>query len=279
MSDDPAKARMLQAGHTADKLAQTSDIRARTPGRIFVGKIGPAYDSATQLDLRRDHAFALDAVHAELEAQRDLGTSLIDHFQLIEVQSKADSKARFLLRPDLGRVLASECRDKIKQNCPGRTDLQVVIGDGLSAAAVAAQVPRLLPLLEAGAKMRGWSFGRPFVVRYCRVGVLNDVGELLDPTILALLIGERPGLATAESLSAYMAYRPQPGHTDAQRNLISNIHARGIAPEEAAPRILALADKMMRMQASGVEVKEDRVAAYAIEPPRSPELMSPPAEQ
>jgi ethanolamine ammonia-lyase small subunit len=140
-------------------------------------------------------------------------------------------------------------------------DLQVVIGDGLSAAAVTAQVPRLLPLLEAQARNCGWSFGRPFVVRYCRVGVLNEIGALLDPAVVVLLIGERPGLATAESLSAYMAYRPRPGHSDAQRNLISNIHARGITPEAAARRIMNLAAKMRQCETSGVAVKEDLPAA------------------
>jgi ethanolamine ammonia-lyase small subunit len=132
-----------------------------------------------------------------------------------------------------------------------------VIGDGLSAAAVARQVPRLLPLLEEEARQRGWRFGQPFVVRYCRVGVLNDIGELLDPAVVVLLIGERPGLATAESLSAYLAYRPRPGHTDAQRNLISNIHARGVTTEAAAQRILSLAERMRQAENSGVAIKEE----------------------
>src|SRR5438094_10440092 len=114
----------------------------------------------------------------------------------------------------------------------------------------------LLPLLESEFRSKGWNLGQPFAVRYCRVGVLNDVGALLDSLICVLLIGERPGLATAESLSAYLAYRPRPGHTDAQRNLISNVHARGVGPDEAARRILALAEQMMRARASGVGVKE-----------------------
>jgi ethanolamine ammonia-lyase small subunit len=102
--------------------------------------------------------------------------------------------------------------------------------------------------------------GRVFFVRHCRVGVLNDVGDLLRPEVVVLLIGERPGLATAESLSAYMAYRPCAGHTDAQRNLISNIHERGVPPAQAAPRILALAEQMRRLNTSGIEVKEVRPA-------------------
>src|SRR6185369_2497028 len=127
----------------------------------------------------------------------------------------------------------------------------------LSAAAVVAQVPGLLPLLEEQAVRRGWRFGRPFFVRYCRVGVMNEVGELLDAKVVVLLIGERPGLATAESLSAYMAFRPRAGHTDAQRNLVSNLHARGIRLDEAAWRIGALAERMRAAQTSGVSVKED----------------------
>src|SRR5204863_6665587 len=131
------------------------------------------------------------------------------------------------------------------------------VGDGLSATAVAVQVPRLLPRLSDGAAARGWSFGQPFAVRYCRVGLLNDIGELLDPEVVVLLIGERPGLATADSLSAYMAYRPRTSHTDAERNLISNIHARGVTPVRAATRIVRLATRMRELQLSGVAVKEE----------------------
>ena len=98
------------------------------------------------------------------------------------------------------------------------------------------------------------SFGRPFVIRYCRVGVLNDIGERLDPAIVLLLIGERPGLTTSNSLSAYMAYRPRAEHTDAHRNLISNIHAHGLPPEEAARQIFALATTMLRQETSGVQL-------------------------
>lgn len=249
----------------------------RTHARILVGRAGLAYPTSTQLELRRDHAFALDAVHAEIDLARDLGAELVERYQLFEVRTQAESKAQFLMRPDLGRVLASASRDDVLRHCPKSDYLQIVIGDGLSAAAVTAQVPRLLPLLANGTKAHGWSFGRPFVVRYCRVGVMNDVGELLDPVVVVLLIGERPGLATAESLSAYMAYRPRPGHTDAQRNLISNIHARGVTPEEAAPRILALAEKMVHVKCSGVAVKEDRASAYAPGPPGLPAATPPPA--
>jgi ethanolamine ammonia-lyase small subunit len=232
-------------------------VRARTPARILVGRAGPAYRTATQLELRQDHAAAVDAVHAELDLDEDFGPDFVRTWKLFELTTRAGSKAEYLMRPDLGRRLGEGARAELVRQGTRGVDVQVAIGDGLSAAAVAAQVPRLLPLLEEGARLRGWSFGRPFVVRHCRVAVLNDVGDLLDPGVVVLLIGERPGLATAESLSAYLAYRPRPGHTDAQRNLISNIHGRGVAPDEAARRILALAERMRQMQTSGVAVKED----------------------
>jgi ethanolamine ammonia-lyase small subunit len=232
-------------------------VRARTPARILVGRAGPAYRTSTQLELRQDHAAALDAVHAELDAEADFGPEFIERWKLFLVQTRAQSKAEFLMRPDLGRQFSDAARADILSRCTKSVDLQVVIGDGLSAAAVVAQVPPLLPLLAEQAKSRGWSFGQPFAVRYCRVGILNDIGELLDPAVVVLLIGERPGLATAESLSAYMAYRPRPGHTDAQRNLISNIHARGVPIEAAAARIIALAERLRAAQASGVGVKEE----------------------
>jgi ethanolamine ammonia-lyase small subunit len=107
------------------------------------------------------------------------------------------------------------------------------------------------------------------------VGVLNDIGELLDPAVVVLLIGERPGLATAESLSAYMAYRPRAGHDDARRNLISNIHARGVAPDEAAPRIARLAERMIFLAASGVEVKEEWAPAALSSRAPSPKGLEP----
>lgn len=230
-------------------------VRALTPARLLAGRVGTSYRTATQLALREDHAAAVDAVHAEIDLMRDLGSEFVAHWALFEVRTRARSKAEYLLRPDLGRLLDDEA-DGLLGDCPRGADLQIAIGDGLSSTAVAAQVPALLPLLAAGAKRLGLRIGQPFFIRNCRVGALNEIGRILDPAVAVLLIGERPGLATAESLSAYLAYRPRPGQTDAHRNLISNIHARGTPPPEAADRILRLASQMIRLQLSGVEVKE-----------------------
>jgi ethanolamine ammonia-lyase small subunit len=231
-------------------------VRERTPARILVGRAGSSYRTPTLLELRRDRAAAIDAVHAEVEMERDLGGDLVRRFHLFEVHTQAGSKEEYLRRPDLGRRLDDAARETLRKECPAGCVVQTVIGDGLSAAAVAVQAPGLLTQLDEEVRRRGWSFGRPFFIRHCRVGVINDIGGILDPEVVILLIGERPGLATAESLSAYLAYRPRPGHTDAQRNLISNIHARGVGHEEAARRIVALAEQMRSRQTSGVAIKE-----------------------
>jgi len=243
-------------------------LLARTPARVLAGRAGPGYRTATWLQLREDHAAARDAVHAELALDR-LGP-LVEEYRLFAVTTRAASRAEYLTRPDLGRRLDDDARTRVVAECPRGADLQVVIGDGLSATAVHAQVPALLPLLAAEAAARGWRFGRPFAVRHCRVGVLNDVGELLDPAVVVVLIGERPGLATAESLSAYLAYRPRPGHTDADRNLVSNVHARGVPPADAARRVAALAAAVARAGASGVGVKEELPSGVASAPRASP---------
>jgi ethanolamine ammonia-lyase small subunit len=234
-----------------------AQLRARTPARILSSRAGPAYRTVTWLELRRDHAAARDAVRAEIDLAEDLGAAFVSEWGLFEVATLAQTKEEFLLRPDLGRSLSEAARGELGRCCPARADFQVAIADGLSAAAVKAQVPALLPLLADEARCRNWQFGQTVFIRHGRVGVLNDIGELLEPVVAVLLIGERPGLATAESLSAYMAYRPRAGHDDARRNLISNIHARGVPPDQAAMRIAQLAARLAQLGTSGVAVKEE----------------------
>jgi ethanolamine ammonia-lyase small subunit len=236
-------------------------IRARTPARLLEGRSGAAYRTNTQLNLRESHAAARDAVRTELNLT-DLGADFIRAWSLFEVTTEATSKDQYLLRPDLGRRLSERSRIKIKSDCATISDLQIIIGDGLSVTAVASQVPSLLPLLYEGAKAHNWTIGQTFAVRYCRVGILNEIGDLLRPKVAILLIGERPGLATAESLSVYMAYQPNKSHTDANRNLISNIHARGVPLDQAAQRILNLADAMIREQKSGFRLREETPPHY-----------------
>jgi ethanolamine ammonia-lyase small subunit len=231
-------------------------IRARTPARLLAGRAGAAYRTGTQIELREAHAAARDAVRAELDLSKMFGADFLARWQAFEVSTQAKAKDEYLLRPDLGRRLDDRSRTDVRERCPSGSDLQIVIGDGLSVPAIQAQTPPLMPLLSEGARVRGWKIGRLFVIRHCRVAVLNEIGELLDPKVVVLLIGERPGLATADSLSAYMAYRPRALHTDADRNLISNIHARGLGPQAAAARILNLAAQMMKQEMSGSRLRE-----------------------
>src|SRR3984893_12846772 len=247
-----------------DQLAQPYDlpeivkrVRAQPPARLLAGRSGAAYRTNTHLELREAHAAARDAVRAELDLSTHLGNDFIHKWNLFEVCSQTTTKDECLLRPDLGRHLNENSRAEVSRRCTTGHDLQVVIGDGLSVSAVALQVPRLLPLLHEGAKTRDWSLGEIFVIRHCRVGILNEIGELLSPKVAVLLIGERPGLATAESLSAYMAYQPRKDHTDANRNLISNIHPRGVSTQPAASRILNLAAQMMAVSTSGCVLREE----------------------
>jgi ethanolamine ammonia-lyase small subunit len=240
-------------------------IRTRTPARLLTGRAGTSYRTTIQMELREAHAAARDAVRAELDLQRDFDFSQIRKWNLFEVSTRAENKDEYLLRPDLGRQFSSESREEISKRCPAGPDLQITIGDGLSVTAVRTQVPQLLPLLLDGAAALGWNVGQFFVVHYCRVGILNEIGELLSPKVAVLLIGERPGLATAESLSAYMAYQPQSKHTDADRNLISNIHARGVSMRDAASRILNFSAQMMATRSSGYTLREEPSARRALE--------------
>jgi ethanolamine ammonia-lyase small subunit len=182
------------------------------------------------------------------------------------VASAATDRREHLLRPDLGRRLSDEAREAVREGCPAGADLQVLIGDGLSATAVHAQVHVLLGPLLAGAASRGWSVGRTIAIERCRVGILNDVGEVLGPRLVVLLVGERPGLATARSLSAYVALSPRAGQTDADRNLISNIHEGGTPAAEACERLLGLLDAIMSAGRSGVAVREGSPAAALPDP-------------
>ena len=233
-------------------------IKMHTPARLLVGRAGAAYRTETQLQLREDHAKARDAVQAELELKTVFDSEFIDEWKLFEVSTRACNKLEYLARPAFGRELSEEsCREILRRCLLGR-DIQIAIGDGLSALAIQTQVPKLLPLLLEGLGKFDWSIGQTFFIRHCRVGILNDIGEVLKPRVAILLIGERPGLACADSISAYMAYQPSRSHSDANRNLVSNIHERGLSAPSAAARILNLCAQMMRLGISGCTLKEQQ---------------------
>jgi ethanolamine ammonia-lyase small subunit len=224
---------------------------ASTMARIGVGRAGPRYSTASLLTFQADHAVTQDALY------RDVDQKLLDDLGLFTVQTRiTGGKQEYLLRPDLGRQLDDDARRTVQEKCVKSPNLQLVVGDGLSAAAVEANVREMFPVIRQGAQAAGLSLGTPFFIKYCRVGVLNDIGDLLQPDVVILLIGERPGLGRAESLSAYMAYRPKAGDTDADRDVVCNIFNNGgTNPLEGAAFTLQIAQKMMRHQASGVKLK------------------------
>jgi len=235
--------------------AQTPDalpaLLASTTARIGVGRAGPRYNTFALLLCQGDHAITQDAL------MRDVDQHVLDELDLFTVHTKiTGGKPEYLLRPDLGRQLSDAARQIIEAQCIPSPHIQLVVGDGLSATAVEANVCAIVPALMQGAEAARWSVGTPFFIKHCRVGVLNDIGEVLQPDVVILLIGERPGLGRAASLSAYMAYRPKAGDTDADRDVVSNIFSNGgTDPLVGATSILQLAQKMMQYQASGVKLK------------------------
>jgi ethanolamine ammonia-lyase small subunit len=226
-------------------------LMAATSARIGVGRAGPRCRTESLLLFQADHAVTQDALYRDVDAQ------LLADLGLFSVQTRVTGgKQEYLLRPDLGRQLNDESQRLIREKCVQAPKLQLVVGDGLSAAAVEANVREMFPVLLQGAQAAGLSVGTPFFIKYCRVGVLNDIGALLQPDVVILLIGERPGLGRAESLSAYMAYRPKPGDTDADRDVVCNIFNNGgTNPLEAAAYVLQIAQKMLRHRASGIKLK------------------------
>jgi len=224
---------------------------ASTTARIGVGRAGPHYNTYSLLLFQADHAVTQDALY------RDVDQKLLDDLGLFTVQTRiTGGKQEYLLRPDLGRQLSDEAKKVIGEKCVKSPNLQLVVGDGLSAAAVEANAREMFPVILQGAKSAGLSVGTPFFIKYCRVGVLNDIGELLKPDVVILLIGERPGLGRAESLSAYMAYHPKAGDTDADRDVVCNIFNNGgTNPLEGAAFTIQIAQKMRQHQASGVKLK------------------------
>jgi ethanolamine ammonia-lyase small subunit len=226
-------------------------LMTSTTARIGVGRAGPRPRTGARLLFQGDHAITQDALY------QDVDQGLLDEFNLFSVQTRiTGSKQEYLLRPDLGRQLSDEAKQAIREKCPKNADIQLVIGDGLSAAAIEANLPQLFPLLRQNVLAAGLTFGAPFFIKHARVGVMNDIGDLLQPDVVVLLIGERPGLGRAESISAYMAYRPKSGDTDADRDVVCNIFENGgMNAIEASALIVQTAQEMRKYRVSGVKLK------------------------
>ncbi|MDR1711513.1 MAG: ethanolamine ammonia-lyase subunit EutC [Propionibacteriaceae bacterium] len=224
-------------------------IKATTWARLGQGRSGPRYTTAAVLRFLADNATAMDAVF------NDVSPELIQRLGLFSVQTVCQSRDDFLTYPDKGAQFDPAVLAEIKAKCQPNPQVQVFVTDGLSSTAVEANVPDLLPAFQQGLKLKGLTMGTPFFVKYGRVRSMEPISEALGATVTCVLVGERPGLATAESLSAYLAYQAKVGMSEALRTCLSNIHKEGTNAAEAGAHLAELAAEMIRQKASGIDLQ------------------------
>ena len=221
-------------------------LKEKTPARLGNGKAGARYKTLTMLRFRADHAAAQDAVFSQVpeEFARENG--------LVGLVTRCGDKDEYLTRPDLGRCFDEENQKKIKAAVPNAPTVQIVVGDGLSSAAITANAMDCMRSLQDGLKLRGIDCGQPLYVKYCRVGAGDAIGDVTGCQVVCMLVGERPGLVTDKSMSAYITYRPHTGVSESSRTVISNIHAQGTPTVEAGAYAAELIEKILKRKVSGV---------------------------
>lgn len=226
------------------------DLRRFTPARVALGRAGNALPTAAHLDFQAAHAAARDAVHAELDTDALAAGLAAAGLASTVVHSACPDRRTYLLRPDLGRRLA---QDQALPPCPG---IAFVVCDGLSATAAQRHAA---PLLAHVMPALGES-GPVVIARQGRVALGDAIGAAMAAQAVAVLIGERPGLSSPDSLGVYLTWAPRPGRTDAERNCISNIRPAGLAIPDAAEKLLWLIAAMRRLQLTGVALKDEQPA-------------------
>ena len=234
LTDDP------QNGEEFQKM------KLKTPARLGSGRAGPRYKTLTMLRFRADHAAAQDSVFSQVPedfAQKN---------GLVPVQTRCTDKDMYLTRPDLGRCFDEENTKKIRAAVPGTPRVQLVIGDGLSSAAILANALDCVAAIRDGLKLRGVETAPPIFVRYCRVGAGDAIGDITGCELVCMLVGERPGLVTDKSMSAYITYQPRTGVLESSRTVVSNIHAQGTPAVEAGAHIAELLETILKKKVSGV---------------------------
>jgi len=237
-------------------------LRAHTAARIALGRAGGSLPTREVLDFRHAHARARDAVHAHFDPE-ELAASLRSlHPEVVTVNSAAPDRAHYLQRPDHGRQLSHASREVLAALAPAHadSDLVIVVSDGLSTLATVRQVEPVLATLLPLLAEDGWKLAPIVIARHARVALQDEIGALFAARLSLMLLGERPGLGSADSLGAYFTYLPQPGKTDADRNCLSNIRPGGLAPIVAAGKLHALLSQSRKLGISGVSLKDDTVA-------------------
>jgi len=234
-----------------------SHLRRHTAARIALGRTGGSLPTREVLAFAHDHALARDAVHAPFDAEALAAELRPLHSPVLTLTSAAPDRTTYLRRPDLGRRLSPASVSQLSTlNAQAHPDLVVLVSDGLSALAVQRQAPPLLATLLPLLRDSGFTLGPLCVVRHARVALQDGAGALLSARQTLMLLGERPGLGTPDSLGAYLTFDPRPGRTDAERNCLSNIRPAGLPPATAAGKIVALLLASRRLQLSGIGLKE-----------------------
>lgn len=221
-----------------------------TPARLGLWRAGTRYKTQSVLRFRADHAAAQDAVFSYVD------DDLIKELNFVSTATVCRDKDEYVTRPDLGRVFSDEMCQKIVANTTKSAKIQIVVGDGLSSAAIGANIRDIIPSIKQGLNMFKLDFAEIIFVKHCRVPAMDKIGELTDADVVCLLVGERPGLVTAESMSAYIAYRPTVGMPEARRTVISNIHKGGTPLVEAGAFVAELIKEMLDKKKSGIDLKE-----------------------
>lgn len=225
------------------------EIKQQAPCRLGIGKAGARYKTDPMLQFRAAHSAAQDAVFSDVDAE------FVERMGLFTVQTQCDNKDVYLTRPDLGRKLDEDGAKTVAEKCKKNPKVQIYVSDGLSSAAVAANIADLLPAITQGLESYRIEVGTPFFVKYGRVGVMDQISEITGADVTCVLIGERPGLITAESMSAYIAYKATVGMPEARRTVVSNIHRNGTIPAEAGAHIAEIIKIMLDKKVSGTDLK------------------------
>lgn len=242
-------------------------LREATPARIALGRAGTSLPTRPHLQFQLAHARARSAVHRELDVaslagritQGGLGPS-------IALRSRAGDRTAYLQRPDEGRRLDEASRESLTASSAEGVDVAIVIADGLSAFAVEENAIPLLAAFRPLAEARGWSLAPVSIVSQGRVAAGDEIGEILGARLVVVLIGERPGLSSPDSLGLYLTFAPRVGLTDESRNCISNVRGQGLSPASAARKLAYLMGEALARGLSGVALKDEEDAAPALGP-------------
>jgi ethanolamine ammonia-lyase small subunit len=256
-SGSPKASPFPEHGSITPEIHPLSQLRRFTPARIALGRTGCSLPTLELLQFGAAHAMARDAVQIAFDSSVIRKELLAHQLSFIQVKSAADDRATYLRRPDLGRRLDEESRNRLSSlELPIKPQIVFIIADGLSPRAPQRYA---VDVIQAARKLlEGFQIGPVVIAEQARVAIGDDVGEILKADIVITLIGERPGLSSPESLGIYLTYAPRTGRSDADRNCISNVRSEGTIPEQAAQTLRHLITNSFRLKVSGVALKDDR---------------------